>query len=152
VLNREVLLSLSYDHLALNQRLWSSGRRSLDPVTVELELGRPTEHRAALRLAAGAGLYFHRDSFIEYLPYYTQQHNSLGSTFGMHFGGGFSIPLWKRTLMDLDYRYHQTVGRENALVISTISAGLRFLFPGREPDPEGYVRAGGREAAAYASR
>jgi opacity protein-like surface antigen len=142
VLNRNILLSLCYDHIDLDDP--GAGFRSpaVDPVTLEIELGRPMAHGITPRIAAGGGPYFRRHRFQ---PSYaldagSQTRSSLGAAnFGMHFGAGVSLPLTKRTMMDFDFRYHQTVGREQALVVGNTTVGLRFLFPGGS-DPDGYVR------------
>ena len=153
VLNRNILLSLSYDHIDLDEPDASFRRRAIDPLTLEVELGLPSSHRVTPRLAAGAGAYFHDDPRIvySYYPGYAgppQRSHVLGSSFGMHFGGGLSIPLWRRTLMDLDFRYHQTTGNDQAVVVGTATAGLRFLFPGGQADPDGYVDSGRAAVAA----
>ena len=144
VLNRNILLSLCYDHIDLDDP--SSGFRSpaVDPLTVEVELGRPMAHGVTPRIAAGGGPYFQRN---RHFAYYAPTGSSLVSggpfssaSFGMHFGAGVSFPLTKRTMMDFDFRYHQTVGRERALVVGNTTVGLRFLFPGGSGDPDGYVR------------
>jgi hypothetical protein len=143
VLNRSVLLSLSYDHIDLDKPDNNLSRRAIDPVTVEVELLVFPLQGITPRLAAGAGPYFHDQSRFVY-PYYgasPQRVHSLEASFGMHFGGGFSIPITNRTMVDLDFRYHQTVGREQALVVSTAGVGLRFLFPGGPADPTDYVQA-----------
>ncbi len=151
VVNRDVLLSVSYDHLDLALPKGSLERRALNPVTFELELGREGEHRLAPRIAAGAGMYFHRQIYPNLLSVDVERmrHGSLVAVFGMHFGAGLSIPLWKGTLMDLDYRYHQTVsGGDGGDEVGAASAGLRFLFPGKPADPEGYVQSATRSAYA----
>jgi hypothetical protein len=160
VMNRDVLLSVCYDHLDLAVPKGSVGRKSVDPVTFELELGREGEHRLAPRIAAGAGFYFHRMIYpaVIFSGAEYQRHRSLVAVFGMHFGVGLSIPLWKGTLMDLDYRYHQTVsgGGDGGDEVGAVSAGLRFLFPGKPADPEGYVESPARPESpmrtAYALR
>ena len=154
VLNRNILLSLSYDHIDLDEPDGTFRRRAIDPLTLEMELGLPTAHRITPRLAAGAGPYFHDDPRIvySYYPGYAgppQRSNVLRTSFGMHFGGGLSIPLAHRTMVDLDFRYHQTTGGDQALVVGTATVGLRFLFPGGEPDSDGYVES---RPTAYAQR
>jgi len=152
--NRAVLLSLNYDHLYLDVPDTHTRTGVLDPVTLELELGRQAVHRFTPRISAGAGLYFHRDLYPDYRVVFfePQRRSSLSQRFGMNFGAGGSIPVWRRTLMDFDVRYHQTVGQgSGSMVIGTASAGLRFLLPGPKPDPEGYVRTGIRGAVAYAA-
>jgi hypothetical protein len=143
VVSRSVLLSLSYDHIDLDEPDNNLSRRAIDPLTVEVELRVLPSQGITPRLAAGAGPYFHDQSrFVSH--YYAaspQRVHSLEASFGMHFGGGFSIPITNRTMLDLDFRYHQTVGREQPLVVSTAGVGLRFLFPGGPADPTDYVQA-----------
>ncbi len=96
VLNRNILLSLSYDHIDLDEPDGTFRRRAIDPLTLEMELGLPTAHRITPRLAAGAGPYFHDDPRMvySYYPGYAgppQRSNVLRTSFGMHFGGGIWI-------------------------------------------------------------
>ncbi len=150
--NRDVLLSLTYDHLYLGYRDTSGRNAALDPVELEMELGRQGGHHVTPRVAAGAGVYFRRVIYPDLRPLFSepQRRGSLGRAFGMHFGAGVSIPLSKRTSMDFDVRYHQTAGQDG-VVIGTATAGLRFLLPGPEPDPEGYVRSRSRGTETFAS-
>jgi hypothetical protein len=145
-----VLFSIAYDHLRIAP---SSGypRTTVDPVTLELELGHPAEWRFTSRLAVGMGIYFRQEPRPPVFapapvpvsgaqPVLFETRVPAGQRFGTNFGAGLSIPLWKNTMMDLDARYHQTVGAADAsVVVATVTAGLRFLIPGHEPDPEGYV-------------
>jgi opacity protein-like surface antigen len=143
VVNRDILVSLGYDRIAMDRRDFGSGQTSMNPVTVELELGMPTRHHFTPRLTVGMGPYFHTDTYFIYRFDGQQRVQTLNDSFGMHFGVGLSVPLWKRTMMDVDYRYHQTTGGADALVAGTATVGLRFLFPGREADSEGYVLSRG---------
>jgi len=141
------LVSLSYDHIAMGETMFSGDRPSVSPVTLDLELGMPTEHHITPRIAAGVGPYFHDNVTYAYTGPYggpPQRLHSLTSTLGAHFGVGLSIPAWKRTLVDVDYRYHQGSGDDN-FAVGTLSAGLRYLVPIRSGDSEGYVLA--RESA-----
>jgi hypothetical protein len=154
-LNRQVLLSVTYDHLYLDSPETATRRGTLDPVTLEVELGRQGDHHFTPRVSSGMGMYFHRKDYpnfraVEFEP---TRRSSLGQWFGMNFGAGVSVPITKRTLIDFDARYHQTVGQgSGSWVIGTASVGLRFLLPGPEPDPEGYVRSETRSTTAYAAR
>ena len=144
-----MLISLSYDHIAMHQAYGFRQVESLSPVTLELEVGKPLAHRITPRVGAGAGPYFHDVSSYVYQYDGVARVHSLEGAFGMHFDLGLSVPLWKHALMDFDYRYHQTVG-DRTYVVGTATAGLRFVFPGSESDPKGYVYS--RETPAYASR
>jgi len=153
-LNRDVLLSLNYDHLDLGYPDPSGRKATLDPVELEMELGGQDGRHVTPRAAFGAGLYFQREKYPDFHPLLSepQRRGSLGQTFGLHFGAGLSVPLSKRTLMDFDLRYHQTAGHDGGVVIGTATAGLRFLLPGPQPDPEGYVRSRDQRTTAYAAR
>lgn len=134
----DLLISLSYDHIAMGRRYGYREVTSLSPVTLELEVGKPLAHRIMPRIAAGAGPYFHDVSYDAWQYDVVRRVHLLEGAFGMHFDLGLSVPLWKHALMDFDYRYHQTVGNDT-YVVGTATAGLRFVFPGSERDPEGYV-------------
>jgi hypothetical protein len=129
-LSRSVLVSVNYDHMDLDV---SSSPKSVDPMTVQLELGVPYLHRVSPRAELGAGLYsMGSRGFAMIRPLLVLDREdarpSRDSQFGMNFGGGVSIPLWKRTMFDLDLRYHQTMGNSNSLVMGTVGAGLSYVL------------------------
>jgi len=140
VVNRNILISLCYDHIDLEESDLYSRRQGVDPLTVDIEVGRPGRSRFTPRITAGAGPYFQDDKNVYYIyPGSTRTQTMTSAAFGMHFGAGVSVPLTKRMMIDLDYRYHQTVGKLDALVIGSATVGLRFLFPGHPSEEDGYV-------------
>ena len=130
VLNRNVLVSVTYDHMYLDV---AGSPQSVDPMTIQLELGVPYQHRITARAEVGAGLYSMGSTGYAILrPLRVFEGERVGSSrdtpFGMNFGGGVSIPLWKRTMFDLDLRYHQTLGDSHSLVMGTVGAGLSYVL------------------------
>ncbi len=126
---RSVLVSVNYDHLYLDV---PGNPKSIDPMTIQLELGMPYRHGITPRVEVGAGVYSFRSgefAIARSLGVFDREvaRPSRDLPFGMNFGGGLSIPLWKRTMFDLDLRYHQTMG-SNSLVMGTAGAGLSYVL------------------------
>ncbi len=125
-LTPSVSLSANYDHMYLDV---PGSRSSVNPLTIQIELASPYRHRVSPRAEFGAGIYdFGFRDFPVVSP--LRSFEAVGTRsrevpFGMNFGGGLSVPLWARTMFDLDLRYHQTMGN-NSLVMGTIGAGLTY--------------------------
>ena len=140
-LSSNVSLSLNYDHMYLDT---PGTMRSVNPLTAQLELGTPYQRRISPRVGVGAGLYDikSRNSIVinPLGGFDTIRTRHRGIPFGMNFGGGVSIPLWARTLFDVDLRYHQTMG-SSSLVMGTVGAGLTYRLGGVEDGTWASARA-----------
>jgi len=130
VLSRSVLVSLNYDHVDLDA---AGSPKSVDPMTVQVELGMPYRHRITPRAEVGAGLYnLGSSGYANIRPlrvFGGEDIRQSYNEFGMNFGGGVSVPLWGRTMFDVDLRYHQTMGGGVSLVMGTAGAGLSYVLP-----------------------
>jgi opacity protein-like surface antigen len=156
---RDCIVSANFDHLSGDL----PGARQLEPMTIQLELGRPFQHRVAPRLEVGAGVYLNSPVNISYripvapVPLASQasetvRYGRTDAPFGMNMGGGVSFLLSSSVMFDLGARYHQTMGSANVLILTTVTAGLTFALSKEQPDSGEYVQSGKRGGAAYAQR
>lgn len=126
-LNPNVALSVNYDHMDLDVL---GSPRTVDPVTAQLEFSTPYRHRLMPRAEVGAGIYgFGSRDFPVVSPLRSFGGQTASSSrvapFGVNFGAGLSVPFGARMMIDLDARYHQTMG-SGSLVMGTVGAGLSY--------------------------
>ena len=138
---RDLLVMASMEHIEVD--ISQPYRESFQPVTLQLQMGAPFQHRITPRVDLGAGIYLRaRDHFQSY-PYYYDPHG-LGLTtapFGMNFGGGLSFLVGRTVMLDVGVRRHESFDRNESFGMTTAMAGMTFALSRDEPGEWALVRS-----------
>ncbi|TMQ49221.1 MAG: hypothetical protein E6K71_05215 [Candidatus Eisenbacteria bacterium] len=124
-ISRWVMLTANFDHVALRDR----NARSVEPWTLQLEMGAPFQRHVMPRFEVGAGLY-RRTEKPWIFP--TSSNPRDETLFGFNYGLGLSAPIATRVMADLNLRYHQTLDRDvggtrsHSLKLSYVAFGLTY--------------------------
>lgn len=147
------LILANYDHIYIDQG--GGDHLTLDPVTIQLELGRPFQGRVAPRLEIGGGVYIRSREPLPYFyyPFIQEYGRRTDSPFGMNMGGGISFLLSERVMLDLGARYHQTMGSRDTWIFTTVTAGLTIGLSREAGDGDEYIQRGNEAVGpTYAHR
>jgi hypothetical protein len=137
-LSRFLLLSVNIDRFKIHDRY----ARSVEPWTVQLEVGTPFQRRVKPRFEVGAGLYrrIERTRFIAGPPTILgpfpfgerSQYVKDETLLGFNYGLGISAPVAKRIMAELGLHYHETLNRgitgtrSHSLVLSYVGFGMTY--------------------------
>ena len=148
---RDLLVIASIEHIAV--RISDPYTESFQPMTIQLEMGAPFQHRITPRVDVGAGIYLRaRDHFAPSYYYYDPHGLGLSTApFGMTFGAGLSFLVAPTVMLDVGVRRHESFDSNESWGMTSAGAGLTFAFGGEERGSGMWTRSD-RDAAAYASR
>ena len=140
---RDVLVLASIEHIGVQRfRPYSE---SFQPVTLQIEMGAPFQHRITPRVGVGAGMYLRTRNGPTYVDIHGLARNT--APFGMNFGGGLSFLLGKTVALDVSVRRHESFDSNEGFGMTSAGAGLTFALSRDEP-----AAWAGTDAAALASR
>jgi len=130
-LARNVLLSFNYDHMVPDDPE-NSPQRSMDPLTVQIEVGTPFQRLITPTMQMGTGVYVQRHTELVTTGSGASHFVSgpRESHLGLNVGSGVTISFTQRVALDLLVRYYQAGLRvEPYFRMTTISAGLTYALP-----------------------
>ena len=127
---RDFLVMASIEHIGVQKS--QPYRESFQPVTLQLEMGAPFQHRVTPRVGLGAGVYLRTRNGA--YPY-TDIHGLPTTTapFGMNFGGGLSFLVARTVTLDVVVRRHESFKSNESWGMTSAGAGLTFALSRDEP-------------------
>ena len=138
-IQRVLVLAVNFDHYELDDRYL----RSVEPWTVQLEVGKPFQRRIKPWFGVGTGVYrrIERPWFniarpanvLGPVPFGDPgQYVKREALLGFNYGFGIWIPLRNRVMADLGLRYHKTLDRDldgtrsHSLTLSAVGVGVTY--------------------------
>jgi len=140
---RDVLVLASIEHIDV--RRFQPNSESFQPVTLQIEMGAPFQHRITPRVDVGAGAYLRTRNGPSYVNIHGLPTNT--APFGMNFGGGLSFLVTRTFTLDVSVRRHESFNSHEDFGMTSAGAGLTFALSRDEP-----ATWAGTDPSALASR